>query len=582
MGVITDFIKTKKTEEEQVTHLWYLYSKGKDYLMSRNVYTETDENYRYYNEDQWNGLESGSIEPVTFNIIKPVVKYKVGTINANLFAIHYSAENFEDRKFQKEAEDVCDLLNKHVAQIWEKDYMDYKIRDVSKRACINSEGIIYFDMPDKDPKGQILSKTNVYYGDENEKEIQEQPYILITTRKPLMKVREQAKELGISEAEIENILPDSDTTTQSGDYAKFELDDKVLVITKLFKKNGTVWVEKATKHVKLTEPQDTKLKLYPIAHFVWEDVEGSARGTGEVKQLLANQREINKSANRRLLSSKITAYPQKVANISKIRNPEAINKIGTTITTEEFEVNDVRNIYGYIQPASMSPDASMIQQELVSQTRELAGAGDIATGDINPERASGRSILAVQQASQQPLTEQSAGLKRFIEDIGRIYIDMYQVYNGKDGMTVLEERKETVKNEFGEEEEKEYLTPRKINGSVLTKLKASVKVDVTPKSPYDKYATEQLLENYFTGGLITIEEYVQALPDDSIAPKKELEEIIKHRQEEQAKIQQIEKESIEMQNRMNGYLQANEEINNIDNEGQQLLEQFQGQEGAVM
>lgn len=575
--------KSRMTDDEQVTYLWTLYQKGKDYLTSRGVFKETNENYRNYNENQWDGLESGSIEPITFNIIKPIVKYKVGTINANLFAIHYSAENFDDRKFQKEAEDVCDLLNKHVAKLWEKDYMDYKVRNISKRACINSEGIMYFDIPEKDPKGQILSKTNVFYGDENEQSIQEQPYILIATRKPLMKVREYAKEeCGLSEAEIENIMPDSDTTTQSGDYAKYELEDKVLVITKLFKKNGTVWVEKATKHVRLTKPEDTKLTLYPMAHFVWEEIEGSARGTGEVKQILANQREINKNANRRALSVKMNAYPQKVANVSKIRNPEAINKIGTTITTEEFDVNDVRNIYGYIQPASMSGDATLIQQELISSTRELAGAGDIATGDINPERASGRSILAVQQASQQPLTEQSAGLKMFIEDIGRIYLDMYQVYNGKDGMTVLEEKKEHVTNEFGEKEEKTYMSPRKISGSILTKLKASVKVDITPKSAYDKYATEQLLENYFTAGLITIEEYTKALPFDSIAPKKELEEIIKHRQEEQARIQQIEKESIEMQNQMNGYLEENEKINNIDNEGQQLLEQLQGQEATAM
>ena len=72
------------------------------------------------------------------------------------------------------------------------------------------------------------------------------------------------------------------------------------------------------------------------------------------------------------------------------------------------------------------------------------------------------------------------------------------------------------------------------------------------------------------------------MPFDSIAPKKELEEIIKHRQEEQARIQQIEKESIEMQNQMNGYLEENEKINNIDNEGQQLLEQLQGQEATAM
>lgn len=575
-------IKDKKEVDKEVTPIWALYQKGKDYMIKRNVYKETDENYRNYNENQWYEVESGSIEPITYNIIKPTVKYKVGTINANLFAIHYSAENYEDEKFQKEAEKVCELLNKHVARVWENDYMDYKIRQLSKRACINSQGIIYFDMPGKDPKSQILSKTNVYLGDENEQNIQEQPYIIIATRKPLIKVKEYAKNLGISQEEIENIVPDNDTTTQSGDSSKYELEDKALILTKLFKKNGTVWVEKATRHVQLTKPEETNLTLYPLAHFIWEEVEGSARGTGEVKQMLHNQREINKNANRRALAVKIGAYPQKIANISKIQNPEAINKVGSTITTEEYEVDDVRRIYGYIQPATMSPDATNLQQEMITNTRELAGAGDIATGDINPEQASGRSILAVQQASQQPLTEQSAGLKMCIEDIGRIYFDMYKTYNAKDGMIVLEEVKEQVQNEFGEKETKTILKPKKIEGSVLQKLKTCVKVDVTPKSAYDKYATEQILENYFLQGLITLAEYIKALPDDSIAPKKELEEIQKHREEEQARIQQIEKEAIKMQNQMNGFIQENERINNIDAEGQQIIGQLENSETTSM
>jgi len=221
-------MKKETSDEKAITKLWMQYQKGKDYLLQRGVFEETDKNYRMYNEDQWYGVESGPIDPIVLNIIKPTVKYKVGTINANLFAINYSAENYEDEVYQKEAEKVCELLNKHVARVWENDYMDYKIRKVSKRACIDSEGIMYFDMPGKDPKAQIISKTNVYFGDENEQDIQEQPYIIITTRKPLLKVKEYAKNIcKLSNEEIENIISDNDTTTQSGDSSKYELEDKI-------------------------------------------------------------------------------------------------------------------------------------------------------------------------------------------------------------------------------------------------------------------------------------------------------------------------------------------------------------------
>lgn len=566
---------------DKLTELWKLYQKGKDYQTSRGVFQKTDENYRNYNEDQWYGVESGAVEPIAYNIIKPIVKYKVGTINANQFAIVYSAENYDDEVFQKEADEVCKLLTKHVAKVYEKDYMDYKIRDISKRACINSEGILYFKKLDKDPSAEVLQKNNVYYADENNENIEEQPYIIISQRVPLQLIRKKAKkEYELSDEEIRGILSDSDTTTSSGDYGKYELDDKVTVLTMLYKKEGTVWIERATKQVVLTKAENTKLTRYPIAHFIWEQVEGSARGTGEVEQIIHNQREINKNANRRALAVKMGAYPVKVANIDKIKNPKDINKVGATITTEDYNVDDVRKIYGFVQPATMSSDAYHLQEEMISNTRELAGAGDIATGDINPERASGRSILAVQQASQQPLTEQSSKLKMFIEDIGRIYLDMYQVYNAKDGLTVLEEKEEQVMNEFGEAETKTVLVPKKIPGTVLTKLKASVKVDVTPKSAYDKYATEQILENYFLQGVITLEEYVKALPDDSIAPKNKLKEIVENRKKEQAKIQQIEKQSIAMQQQMNNYIAENEKINEIDNEGQELVNQLQGNQNT--
>ena len=64
---------------------------------------------------------------------------------------------------------------------------------------------------------------------------------------------------------------------------------------------------------------------------LWEEKEGYARGEGEVRYLIPNQLEINKTIMRRLISAKTTAYPQKIVDISKIQNPNAIDKIGGTI-----------------------------------------------------------------------------------------------------------------------------------------------------------------------------------------------------------------------------------------------------------
>ena len=89
-------------------------------------------------------------------------------------------------------------------------------------------------------------------------------------------------------------MPDSNVQYESGDNAKTEVDDKVTILTKLWKENGIVYVSKSTKFVDIVKAKSTEMKYYPLAHMVWESVEGSARGQGEVKYIIPNQIEINK------------------------------------------------------------------------------------------------------------------------------------------------------------------------------------------------------------------------------------------------------------------------------------------------
>ena len=557
--------------EEKITDLWYQYQKGLSFNQKRGVFADTDRNFRFYNEDQWKGLESGGIEPVVFNIIKPIVKYKNGIINSNEFAINYSSENFDEPNFQMDAEKICEKLNKYAAMVFEKENMSNMIRKVSKRACINSEGIVYVSVDDNNnPKCEIINKNNVFYGNENDGNIQEQPYIIITSRKPLESVIEEAKLNNVSEEQLNQIVADKNNYYEAGDEAKQEVNDKVLVITKLWKEKGTVWFSKATKTVELVKATDTKLKLYPMAHFVWEDVEGSARGQGEVKWIIANQIEINKTLMRIVLAVKMGAYPTKVVNIDKILNPSAIDKVGATIKVKDMNVDDLKKYIGYLQPAQLNSNSNTLLNDLISVTRELAGAGDVATGDINPEQASGRSILAVQQASQMPLTEQSAGLKQFIEDLARIFFDIWQTYN-TNGMNVYEEEEIKIQNVDGTITSETIKKPYKISKEILDKLRVSVKVDVTPKSPYDKLALEQSLENLLQNQFITFKEYVKSLPFDATMPKPTLERLIDDREKEQQKINQMEKEQINIKNQVNHYLNQNEKINQIDLEAEQLM-----------
>lgn len=567
--------------EIQETTIWNLYEKGRNYHRMIGIYTDTDRNYRMYNGNQWGKAKLGDVEPVQKNFIKPIVKYKVGVVHDNLYAIVFSSQNKENTAFQKEAERYCDMLNRYAARVWEKDKMDYKGRKLTKDSAINDEGILYidFDIEKMLPVNEIIKKNDIYYGNENDEDIQSQPYILIRKRIPVVNAIEFAKAEGLSEEKTAFIIGDNDTFEESGEAAKYEIDNMVTIVYKFYKKNGTVHFSCATRWMDITEDIDTGLTLYPIAHFNWEEKEGSARGEGEVRYLIPNQIEVNRTEVRRVITVKYQAYPQKVVDSSKIANPSSLNTVGGVIKTNGQPVEDVHKIVGTLTPAQMSPDVKQLQDDLIQVTRDLAGAGDIATGNVNPEDASGRAILAVQQASQSPMTEQKEAYKNFIEDVARIWLD-YLIVHAVDGINLEESVTDPATGE-------EVIQMVNVPQVTLEQLQATVKVDITPKSVYDRFAQEQTIENMLLQGLLSAERvgelaiYAELLDDDSVAPKQKIKEAVELIRAEQQKIAQIQAQAQAMQQRANQFLMEDPDAQASEIAEAQLMAQMQGQQMPV-
>lgn len=567
-------------KEIKVTPIWSLFEKGRNYHRQTGIYTDTDRNYRFYNGNQWEGAKLGGVEPVQDNIIKPIVKYKCAVIHDNLYGIVYSSLNFENREFRKQAEKYCDLLNGYMSRLWEQDKMDFKLRRVTKDAAINDEGIIYiyFDTEKNKPVHEIIKKNDIYYGNENDDDIQSQPYILIRKRMPVTNAHELALREGVSKKQLENIIPDSDNFEESGEASKTEVDNMVTIVYKLYREDGTVRFSIATRLVTIAEDIDTGLTLYPVAHFNWEEKEGSARGEGEVRYLIPNQIEINRTLMRRVLTVKDQAFPMKVVDVTKVTNFNDLNNFGSIIKTNGQPVEDVHKIVGTIPPAQMSHDVIQLQEDLIQVTRDLAGAGDTATGEVNPESASGRAILAVQQASRAPVTEQKESCKNFIEDIARIDLE-YLIVHAENGINMEDKVTDPV---TGEETYRVVNVPQ----SALEQLHATVKIDVTPKSVYDRFAQEQTIENLLTQGFFNAQRvselavYAEVLDDDSVAPKVKILEAIDHIKEEQKKIAAIEAEAQMMQQKASTFLNGDpdEQSSMMADAQMQLLMQQLGQQ----
>ena len=520
----------KKDKDYENTEIWNLYQKGIDYIHKINLVSETDEAHRMYHGDQWYGLQSGSEKMPMLNFIKGIVKYKVAVVAQNTMSAVYSNMGQSDETTIK----VCEALNEHFRKMWELAKMDTQSWKIVKDSCIQGDGYIYFSGSNV-TDSQIIDNVNVLLGDEKNSNIQEQPYIIIVERRFVNDVKKEAKKYGIKEIDSDLIVSDEDYENQLGDKTDVESKDGKCTSLLYLKKDNDGIVHFARSVRNMVYQPDTKLqstdnegntagqglKSYPLVNLVWEQKKGSARGSGEVKYLIPNQLEVNKTLARRSISVQQNAFGKLAYNEDMISNPEDLDVVGAKIAIKNSSAQNINNMLAYLQPSTMSADAKNLSDELVTMTKDLAGAGDSATGSIDPTKASGTAIIAVRDQLALPLNEQIATYKQFVEDLAKLWYDIWVTYN-PNGLTV-------------EMEEEEGGTSLTIPAETLESLKVNVRIDVSQNNPYSKFAQEQSLESLFSMQAITFDEYVEALDDDAAVPKGKLEDIIDKRQVEQQK-----------------------------------------------
>jgi len=565
-------------EQERIekTPEFQLYEKGRNHLRLTNHYERVNKCLRFYKGDQWHGANLGDVPKVQYNMIKPIVNYKTSSLDSYEYQIVFNSNNYESPEKQERMEELCKILNTHISIIWELKHMETILRKTKKMGAITGEDVLYFyfkkDGNNKTENGELIddvvngefeveriNTTDVCYGNENDPKIENQPYIIIKQRKSLYAIQQEARANGISEEKIRQIASDQEKTEEAGDASQYEVDDNVLCITKFYKKNGTVHYVKSTRSVVYQEETDLKLKYYPIAHYLWDDDIGNARGIGEVEYLIPNQIEVNKTLVRRVAILVMIAYPKLVINTDKI-NRNTADKVGAIIELSGG-IDNINNYIGYIQPTQTSPEATALQNELITMTRELSNASDVATGAINPEQASGKSVLAVQQAAQQPLNEQLYRYKELLEDIANIIFDIWRTYN-VNGMKMYkrQEKKDLSKIDDGHYEYELV----DVTAKELEELKPYIQIEETPRTAYDRLAQEQSYENLLVKGIIQFDEFVELLSEDSSMNKRLLTKLIQKRQQKQEEINNMQAEAQGQANQLQNELQLEQMANQVE------------------
>lgn len=508
------------------TEIWQKYEAGKDHHQRHGMYQSVKKCHRFYEGDQWHGMKAGGESLPVLNFIKPIARYQI-----NMVAMNDMAMIFTSMVPDAAVQALCEDLTHFAAAQAEKAKLDQKKWEIVKNACITGDHYMYvFDarkpsesvVQELSPQlvMRLVEKDDLYLANEEEPDLSRQEWIIIAERLPVEEVKRRARAAKIPEEEIALIGPDEQT--DAGDEPYKEMHSGGDKCTSLLHMRLTTEGCAFCRSVKslVYEPERTVrgLKIYPVCGMRWEAKHGSARGLGVVERLIPNQIEANKTLARRSLIVKRYGYPVAIVDAKKVLNPEALMTVGSIVKVDNLGANPVSSMVQYLQPAGPGGDAAALEAELLTQSRELEGAGEAATGQVDPTQASGEAIKAARDQSALNLNEQTANYKQFIEDLAQIWYQLWMAY-ATNGLMI----RYTTEDDQQVEEI--------IEQAQLQAADINIRIDVSPVDPYSVMSREMALENALAAGHINFEEYVKSLDANSGVPKEKFQAIINARKQ---------------------------------------------------
>lgn len=502
----------KFKKQKAYTEEWALYEKGKEYNRSIGLYDEVDTNERFYRGDQWTGVAASGLPTPVFNFFKRIIDYYISNIASSAVKMRFRYTSPLPKLTPEEEKNINEALKNVAENRWEKLKMDTLVSDSLYDAAVTGDAFAYTYWDPNIKTGQaytgdfktvLIDNTNVFFGNPNSTAVQTQPYILISGRELVSDLRKQAEKAGVSKENISLITPDSDTESFAGDMSEKELENtKCVTLIKLWKnENGKVMYRKSVKDTVIIGDTDTGLTLYPLAYYSWTKVKncwhGRAVGTG----LVDNQIFINKGYAMVMKHMMDTAFSKVIYDSTVIEDWS--NKVGEAVAVN----GPIENVASVLNSGSMQSGMLDVINMAISHTKDFLGATDSALGSERADNTS--AIIALQQASAQPLENVKRSLYQFIEDIGLIWLNFMFAYY-PDERLLPTQNGEYIAFPFSRYREALF----------------ECNIDVGAAGWWSEVAAINTLDNLLKMKLINTKQYLERLPENIIPRKKELIESI--------------------------------------------------------
>lgn len=499
----------------------------KNSLGDKGLYEQTKINERFYSGDQWYGARCGNDRPlVRHNIIKRIGDYKMSQIMSAPLSVKYSADGVPntdkegkntaklrreisaDSKYRftgeidnNEINVVLSALSDYHRITAERMGFDALCARALKKAYISGSSVLYTYWDSEINTGlyvdgeksamikgdiacELLDIENVYFGDPYCEDIEHQPYIILAARKDVNDVLRQAAAFGADSITLERIKPDGD-------------DGKVLTLTKLYKEHTATGVKikcvRVTENAVIRSSYDTRLRMYPLAIFRFEEKSGLAYGESEVSYLIPNQIAINRMITANVWSVMTMGMPLMVVNGDTVSG-DISNDPGQIIKIYGSN-EDVAGAVKYVTPPDFCGGFTENINNLIENTLTQSGANTVALGDERADNAT--ALVELRNAAVMPLTLVKNRFYQFIEQIARIWADFWITQYGNRYIKVSDENGVW------------YLpfSAARYSGLYLT-----AKIQVGADTAYSVAESSAMLNTLYEKGIISKRQYLKRLP----------------------------------------------------------------------
>jgi len=501
------------------------FEKAFQFKQKIGLYDTVQVNEDFFVGKQWEGVQANGLPTPTFNFLKRVVNFQVATITSDNMAIQATPLPSVSRFTAAQIEKITEIINHQYAAIIERNRIVSLLRQFMRNAAVDADSCIYswFDptiengqMVKGEICAEIIENTRVHFGNPNCRDVQEQPYIILSKRGLVEDVRyqaEQYKEAGVCGMENPDEIQ-ADSEKFQNRYDSYT-DDKVTVLTYLYRnrETGTIWCVESTERGILRKAYDTKYTLYPLVWLSWDYVQDCYHGQAMITGLIPNQKFINKMFAMVGISLMTTAFPKVIYDKNRIRSWDG--GVGTAVGVN----GNVDSVAKTINGAAVSPQIAQFLEMTIDTTQTFLGASDVAMGDSRPDNTS--AIIALQRAANTPMEMTKQNMYQCVEDLARIWLDMMTVRYGTRMVEV------SMKMDKPGEQPLGMMLPPQVfqepfDFSTLKNFPIAIKQDVGASSYWSEMANMQTLDNLLMNKYITLKQYLDRLPNGYISKKQEL------------------------------------------------------------